>query len=182
MSEAARVEAAGAASSDDDAAARAIGARLAAIHAEIAERSMRDLPVFNERLRVEAVGFTASAGRAVGVLVTPWFMNLVVTALPGRALPSRPAGAEVDHDLPGGSFACIVGEVPGFGRVDGASLFSPMFAFDDPTVATAVAEAAITEVTTPPARPSVPARETPALDRRALLFGRREDREDRSCR
>lgn len=183
MSEAARVEVVATVASDDDAeAARAIGARLAAIHAEIAERSMRDLPVFNERLRVEAVGFAADAGRAVGVLVTPWFMNLVVTALPGRALPPCPPGAEIDHGLPGGAFGCIVGEVPGFGRVDGASLFSPMFAFDDPVVAKAVAEAAVAEVMTPPSPSPEPAREVPALDRRALLFGRRGGGEDRSCR
>ena len=171
--------------SDDEVSARAVGTRLASIYEAIAERSMRGLPVFNTKLRVEAIGFTASSGRAVGILVTPWFMNLVVAALPGGSLSPRPAGASIDHDLPGGVFPCVVGAVDGFGRLDSASLFSPMFEFDDPDVAAAVAEAAIAEILTPvEADPPVAAAAdpTPTLDRRALLFGRRSSAEDRSCR
>ena len=169
--------------SADDVAARDVGARLAAIYAAIADRSMRELPVFNDRLGVEAVGFAGHEGRAVGVLVTPWFMNLVVAALPGGSLPPRPAGASIDHALPGGDFACVVGEVAGFGRLDSASLFSPMFEFDDVDVARAVADAAIEEILRPaPVEPPPVVPPAPSLDRRALLFGRRAGSGDRSCR
>lgn len=169
-----------------DAGAEVVAARLEAIYRAIGERSMRDLPVYNPALRVEAVGFRRDGDRVVGVLATPWFMNLVVTAVPGGPpLPARPKGAEVTHVLPGGEFACVVGEIDGFGRLDGASLFSPMFDFDDPAVVRAVAEAAIAEVTTAPepepaSTPAPPPADGPRLDRRALLFGRR--REDAPCR
>jgi len=168
---------------DDD--GRVVAARLETLYAAIADRSMRDLPVFNPALRVEAVGFRRDGDRVVGVIATPWFMNLVVTAAPGGpALPASATGASVTHDFAGGGFDFVVGTLDGFGRIDGASLFSPMFAFDDPAVVREVARAAIAEVVTAPAEeeptPATPAAEAPRLDRRALLFGRR--REEASCR
>ena len=39
---------------------------------------MRDLPIVNSRLDVEAVGFDRWEGQDLGVLITPWFMNLVL--------------------------------------------------------------------------------------------------------
>lgn len=165
----------------------AIGARLAAIYGGIAERSMRELPVYNAALRVEAIGFRAHGDRVVGVLATPWFMNLVVTSRPdGADLPPSTAGASVTHGFPGGDFDCVVGEIDGFGRLDSASLFSPMFRFDDPEVVRAVGEAAIEEVFRAPVEAEVTVERTApapaALDRRALLFGRRREGEDPSCR
>ncbi|MCE1235518.1 MAG: [NiFe]-hydrogenase assembly chaperone HybE [Hyphomicrobiales bacterium] len=183
MSEIARAEA----SIDvaGDALARSVGARLAAIYTEIAERSMRDLPVYDPRLSVEAVGFTAVGDRVVGVLTTPWFMNLVVCDRPGGA-PATPAvkGASVTHVLPGGEFSFVVGEIDGFGRLDSASLFSPMFDFADAATVRATAEAAIAEVMTAPTEEptATPPAERRDIDRRALLFGRRESGEAATCR
>mgnify|MGYP001816351540 CR=1 FL=1 len=42
---------------------------------------MEGLPVVNEALQVEAMGFRDFGDHQLGVLVTPWFMNLVL--LPG---------------------------------------------------------------------------------------------------
>lgn len=176
-----------AASAAGSATAEAIGARLQSIYAEIAERSMRDLPIYNPALEVAAIGFREDAGRVVGVLTTPWFMNLVVTRAPeGPDLPFAPAGSAVGHGFPGGEIECVVGETTGFGRLDSASLFSPMFQFDDPVVVRAAAEAALEAVfqapeDAEPVAPPPPPRER-ALDRRALLFGRRRDGEDPTCR
>lgn len=39
---------------------------------------MRDLPIVNPHVRVEAVGFQEFDGHELGVLITPWFMNLVL--------------------------------------------------------------------------------------------------------
>jgi [NiFe] hydrogenase assembly HybE family chaperone len=156
------------------AAAVAIGERLAEIYAGIAERSMRELPVFNPKLRVEPVGFHDDGVRVIGIVVTPWFMNTVVTASPhGPPLVARPAGATVTHDLPSGAYDFVVGEIGDFGRLDSLSLFSPMFEFDDPDVALVTAEAAMAELRRAPEPPKPEPRETTGLDRRALLFGRR---------
>jgi hypothetical protein len=79
-----------------DAEASAAGDTLAAIYRGAA-RAMRDLPVYNPALAVAAIGFRALDDHAFGVIVTPWFMNLVrvpldctdavdgVTGRPGRA-------------------------------------------------------------------------------------------------
>ena len=48
---------------------------------QIAEERMQDMPFFNTALQVEAVGFRAWEEHQVGVLITPWFMNLVL--IPG---------------------------------------------------------------------------------------------------
>lgn len=157
---------------DRDAAAREVGDRLAGLYAAIAERSMRDLSVYNRKLRVEAVGFHDDGTRVIGIVATPWFMNVVIAASPlGPAAVRVPVGATVTHDLPSGGYDFVVGELDGFGRLDSLSLFSPMFRFDDAETVRATAEAAMAEIR----RPSAP--ETPppagAVDRRALLFGRR---------
>lgn len=47
-----------------------------------AEPRMRDLPFYNERLSTEAVGFRNWEGHRLGILITPWFINLIL--LPGE--------------------------------------------------------------------------------------------------
>lgn len=47
-----------------------------------AEPRMRDLPFYNERLATEAVGFRDWEGHRLGILITPWFINLIL--LPGE--------------------------------------------------------------------------------------------------
>jgi Protein of unknown function (DUF3457). len=48
---------------------------------EILDKRMRDLPVVNASLSVQAVGFNRFGEDWLGVLITPWFMNLML--LPG---------------------------------------------------------------------------------------------------
>ena len=43
---------------------------------------MAGLPICNAALDVAAEGFRVHAGRAVGVVVTPWFMNFVAADFP----------------------------------------------------------------------------------------------------
>lgn len=54
--------------------------RLVARFGEIEPR-MRDLPFYNDGLSIEAVGFRDWEGHRLGILITPWFMNLIL--LPG---------------------------------------------------------------------------------------------------
>ena len=39
---------------------------------------MHDLPIVNKALQVEAVGFQEYCSHQLGVLITPWFMNLIL--------------------------------------------------------------------------------------------------------
>ncbi|MCO6184614.1 [NiFe]-hydrogenase assembly chaperone HybE [Rhizobium sp. L1K21] len=154
-----------------DAAANDIAVRLAARYRVIAETSMADVPICNPALDVAATGFRAYCGRAVGVVTTPWFMNLVAIALPGQELDRVVPGQTVRLCLPAGEVEFIVGALEGVGRVDSCSLFSPVFEFATMDEACAVAgeilhtffdPQALEPPPPPPARPS----------RRDLLRGR----------
>ena len=39
---------------------------------------VKGMPIYNPTLAIEAVGFREHEGRHVGVMLTPWFMNLTV--------------------------------------------------------------------------------------------------------
>ena len=144
-------------------AATRAGEALAAAYAVVHDRAMRGLPICNPALAVEAVGFRPHGGSALGVVVTPWFMNLVLTALPGHEPADLPAGAIRSLTFPAGTVTFTVSEVAGVGRVDSASLFSPMFSFDNQATARETAAATLEALLAPP--------EPRALDRRGMLFG-----------
>jgi len=55
-----------------------LAGRLEAAFREIHVGKMRGIPLLNEALGVRAVGFRAYDGHLLGVLVTPWFMNLIL--------------------------------------------------------------------------------------------------------
>ncbi|MGJ5179245.1 [NiFe]-hydrogenase assembly chaperone HybE [Bradyrhizobium oligotrophicum] len=149
-----------------DAAPAAWGEHLVSVYREIGDRAMRDLPIYHDALDVEAIGFSDYQGMTIGILITPWFMNVVTPSAEGSA------GSSVDIVLPAGSFAFTIGEIAGVGRIASCSLFSPMFEFEDMAAARAAAEAAIAALMTPGDEPSAArATRSHAIDRRALLRG-----------
>lgn len=116
-------------------------ADLAAAYGRV-DAQMRALPVHNARLGVELVGFRRWEDCYLGVVVTPWCMNL--TRLPLNAdVEGPPEGATRRRALPSGTYAFISGRLEGVGALETCSLFSPMEAFDDPAVARLVARHAI---------------------------------------
>lgn len=137
----------------DSRTAQALGLRLAASYRAVALR-LADVPIVNPRLEVEAIGFRPHQGWAVGVMVTPWFMNIAVAALEeGPPLPPGQPGGGWSLRLPAGGIGLTIGQLDGFGRVDSASLFSPMEAFPDPATARITAMSAIAALFTPAAGP-----------------------------
>ncbi|MET0068109.1 MAG: [NiFe]-hydrogenase assembly chaperone HybE [Candidatus Thiodiazotropha sp.] len=104
----------------------------------IQQTRMQGLPFLNPTLQVEAVGFVAKDEGAMGILVTPWFMNLVL--LPGTAdWRQLRVGSKVKHGFPSGCYEFTVGDEPGVGRYQGCSLFSPMLEFEDQAAAVTTA-------------------------------------------
>lgn len=160
----------------DIAAARATGERLQAIYAQVYERAMRDVPICNPALAVESVGFRPWGALSLGIVVAPWFMNLVLAGRGAAPLPQAVPGATRAVALPAGQIDFIVGELDDFGPIWTCSLFSPMDEFADQAAAVAAATAALDEIVAPPQRapqsPDAPAALASAgLDRRALLRG-----------
>lgn len=146
-------------------------AALAALFTHIAHTRMAGLPLLNPRLEVRALGWQAAeAGWADGVLLTPWFMNLV--RLPLRdGLPVLRTGERATRALGCKTFDFLGHHEAGFGAWESCALFSPMGGFASQAQAEAVAEDALRLARTPA---EAPARQLPPAmpARRALLFGR----------
>lgn len=140
------------------------GQRLAAAYRDIAARTMRELPIYHHALDVEAIGFQHMQDDIVGIIVTPWFMNVVIPA----------DGLRSDHlkvRFPAGCFDFAVSEVAPVGRIASCSLFSPMFEFADMATTRAAAHAALAELMTPSSDDRSKAEQAGAIDRRAFLRG-----------
>jgi [NiFe] hydrogenase assembly HybE family chaperone len=161
-----------------DEQARRAGDLLADLYRDVHARAMADVPICNDRLAVEALGFRAWGALALGVVVTPWFMNIVLAPRGDAPLPAAPAGATTSVALPAGRVDFVAGALEGFGPIWTCSLFSPMHEFADQAGARATAKAAISALTEPPAmNPPPMALATPdRLDRRALMRGHFVDR------
>ena len=104
---------------------------------------MADLPMYNPVLEVACVGFQPYTEREIGVLVTPWCMNL--TLFPAESDNWSEWGeAEIGNKqmivLPSGQYEGIFGWSELTGGFMSCSLFSPMFEFSEQAVAVETAE------------------------------------------
>jgi [NiFe] hydrogenase assembly HybE family chaperone len=116
---------------------------------EAACERMKELPVFNPALHVEAVGFHEFHGNLLGVVITPWFMNLVLLPGPGAAALPR-EGETRGHVLPAGTVDFVGARLDGVGPFESCSLFSPMPNFESAAAARATAEEALQLLVAPP--------------------------------
>lgn len=153
-------------------------AQLVSAYAEVARSRMAGVPVLHPGLRVQAVGFAElpdAPGLLCGVLITPWFMNLV--RLPLQAAPggSWPVGAVAARRVGTHTLDFIGSYEPGPGAFEAASLFSPMFDFADQAAAVATAQAVLRLLREAPAASGAPT----APSRRGFLLGRAAARPER---
>jgi [NiFe] hydrogenase assembly HybE family chaperone len=143
---------------------------IEALFVRIAHTRMAGIPILHPGLHVQAVGFEADGdAAAVGVLVTPWFMNLVWLPLAQR-VDTLPIGATRDRRVGRETFPFIGAHEEGFGAFEACSLFSPMGDFADQEAAVATARAVLEELRRP--EPPRPAPAPPTASRRAWLLGR----------
>ncbi len=114
--------------------------RLVDDFTEVWHAKMRDVPFVNKALSVEAVGFRRHEGHILGVLVSPWFMNLIV--LPdGEDWSGLVAGEKETIGFPSGEYEFIHNTREMIGGYKACSLFSPMGEFTRQKDATDVARA-----------------------------------------
>lgn len=121
-------------------------AKLVADFREVYHAKMRDLPVVNQALHVEAVGFRPHGDSFLGVLIAPWFMNLIL--LPGEAAdwPGLRAGDKEIIGFPSGEYEFIHNSREMVGAYKACSLFSPMADFTSQLQALEVARAVMAEL------------------------------------
>ena len=116
-------------------------ARLTADFTEIWHAKMRDVPIVNKLLHVQAVGFRMHEGRPLGVLLSPWFMNLVMLPGEGEDWSGLTAGAKEIIAFPSGNYEFIHNTREQTGGYKACSLFSPMGDFKSQAQAVDVARA-----------------------------------------
>lgn len=130
--------------SDAAAEAAALDARCAALVADFIEiwhAKMRDVPMVNKALHVQATGFRLWEGRPLGVLVSPWFMNLILLPATGEDWSDLHRGAKEVVAFPSGSYEFIHNTREAIGGYKACSLFSPMGDFQSQAQAVEVAQA-----------------------------------------
>lgn len=132
---------------------RAVGTRMAG------------LPICNPALAVELLGWRAVEGAgALGVLITPWCMNLFWQPPAAAELPAK--GERAVLSLPSGDYECTLHEDERLGRYASASLCSPMQDFPGQAEARAMAGEVLRLIfAVPEPEPPQPAQ----IGRRALL-------------
>jgi [NiFe] hydrogenase assembly HybE family chaperone len=120
--------------------------RLESAFNRIWQQRMTDVPMLNPALGVEAVGFREWQGRSLGVMITPWFMNLMLLPGDGDDWSALSSGAIELHAFPSGRYEFIVGDEDEIGPYQMCSLFSPVFEFADHEAAVATARAVMDAV------------------------------------
>jgi [NiFe] hydrogenase assembly HybE family chaperone len=140
----------------------------------IERERMVDVPILNRRIQVEAVAFRQWQDVWLGVLVTPWFMNLMLLPMSADASSDGQPGASESVAFPCGDIDCLHGYEDGIGSYRMCSLYSPMFDFEDHAAAVATAQAVLAGVLEPAeqAAPAAPPKTAATMSRRELLRGR----------
>lgn len=130
----------------------------------IGEANMKGLPIYNDRIEVEALGFQPFGEDLIGMLITPWFINALL--LPGEPRPWEPnrIGNKRTVALPGGELAFTVGGDEEIGHYDSYSIRSPLQGVAGQEAARFLAEAALAKMLTPP-KPDEPQAPAPACER-----------------
>jgi [NiFe] hydrogenase assembly HybE family chaperone len=115
--------------------------RLEAAFNAIHER-MRGLAFINPALRVEAIAFAPWKTYWLGVMLTPWSMNLMLTPREAAAWRSLPAGDKRRYTFPAGAYDFISARDDTLGEYLVCSLFSPVLEFADHETARQTAQLA----------------------------------------
>lgn len=153
---------------------------LAQAFERIGHTRMRGVPVLNPQLGVQTIGFEKAPGldhapeALAGILITPWFMNLVRLPVAADA-PAKgwlTPGFKARRTLGCERFEFIGASEEGLGAFEVCSLFSPMFEFANQQAAVATATEVLALLRAPVAAPVVSASATLPPSRRGFLFGR----------
>ena len=142
----------------------------------IAETQMRDVPILNPQLHVQAIDFQPidfqplADQTCLGVLLTPWFMNLIWLTQVQEAFQ---LGESRDLQLVSGTYSLQLNYADGIGSFYSASLFSPVLQFTDQATAVLVGEQVLQQLLTPSHNSSAQtsAAKSAKLSRRDFLRG-----------
>lgn len=100
--------------------------QLVARFDDIYEQRMQGLPFVNRALEVEAVGFCSWKSFELGVLITPWFMNLILLPESDTDIGQ---GHKINAKFPSGDLEFTTARDEELGLYLSAVLFSSVMSF-----------------------------------------------------
>lgn len=113
--------------------------RLVAGYTTIERLRMQGLPFLNPALQVDAVDFAPWEAFWLGVMITPWFVNLTLVPRDPARWPRVGQGDKTTYAFPAGRYEFIAGHDPLLGDYQTCALFSPAEDFGDHASARLVA-------------------------------------------
>lgn len=137
-----------------------------AVHRE----RMAGLPLCNPALEVEAIGFREFEDHLLGILLTPWFMNLVLLS-DTDAWQNWQQGSRSEWSLPAGPHEFTTSRDDDFPTHLTAVLFRTVQDFPDQEMARQVAEEILERLFVEPEQTPRPNMSDKPLSRRELLSG-----------
>lgn len=147
---------------------------LERVFRHIAATRMADMPLANPALAVEAVAFRRQGenGHWLGVLITPWAMNLLYLPAADSTWPNKKTGDKHLWHFPSGAYEFTVAAEDELGVYHLCSLFSPPTQFTSQeaarqTACAVLAALAMGDDDAAETTPHTPA--TPINSRRAFL-------------
>lgn len=130
-----------------------LSTKLEVVFNNILTQRMRDVPIVNVNLTVKAIGFHEWNHHHMGILITPWFMNIML--IPNSdsleetddvVIEPLKVGATRQHVFPSGSYEFVGGYEEELGHYQSCSLFSPMFEFEEQDVVELTAKEALSAI------------------------------------
>jgi [NiFe] hydrogenase assembly HybE family chaperone len=118
---------------------------LASRFRDIHVQRMQGLPFINAQLEVDAVGFREFQDFEIGVLITPWFINLIL--LPSAGVGgSIEQGHRINASFPSGDLEFTAAQDEALGLYFSAVLFSSVTSVPDHATAVELANEVMKEL------------------------------------
>lgn len=120
--------------------------RLEAGFRRIAKTRMAGLPICHPKVRCQAVGFAPWKYFWLGVMITPWSINLILSPGEKEKWKSVPEGRRLHYRFPAGIFDFISVHDKDLGEYQMCSMLSPLDEIEDHSTAVSVAESILVEL------------------------------------
>lgn len=109
---------------------------------------MQGIPILNSRIKVQTLGFQYFQTRIIGIVITPWLMNLILLPEAGEDWSDLTLGHKRSHTFSSKTLKFMVNEIDGIGCCQTHSLYSPMNKFANQGHAVSTAQSFIDKLMT----------------------------------
>ncbi len=103
-----------------------IAATIEKTFTEIHLENMQGIPILNPAIEIQAVGFQHYQNRVIGVIITPWLMNVVILPAEDEDWSGMELGHKQPHKFPSKTCKFMINHIEGIGSCQTHSLYSPM--------------------------------------------------------